>query len=104
MRQGNPADAAEGLRVGCWCGAAGLEAPLLALRTGFRVQSAGVLLSQPGVSALVNGNVKAFALERVMQVTAALGATVGVSSKASKDEVRPHAGVPLAAPTPSRAG
>ncbi len=52
-----------------------------------RVRSAGVPLSQPDVSAILNGNVKAFALERLMQVAAALGTTVTVSSAASKDGV-----------------
>ncbi len=63
-----------------------------------RVRAAGVPLSQPDVSAILNGNVKAFALERLMQVAAALGTTVTVSSRASKDGVghvqvrrlRPH--------------
>lgn len=63
-----------------------------------RVRAAGVLLSQPDVSAILNGNVKAFALERLMQVAAALGTTVTVSSQASKDGIghvqvqrpRPH--------------
>ena len=48
-----------------------------------RVRAAGVPLSQPDVSAILNGNVTAFALERLMQVAAALGTTVTVSSKAS---------------------
>ena len=52
-----------------------------------RVRAAGVPLSQPDVSAILNGNVKAFALERLMQVAAALGTTVTVSSQASKDGV-----------------
>ena len=52
-----------------------------------RVRAAGVLLSQPNVSAILNSNVKAFALERLMQVVAALGTTVTVSSRASKDGV-----------------
>jgi len=52
-----------------------------------RVRAAGVPLSQPDVSAILNGNVKAFALERLMQVAAALGTTVTVSSRASKDGV-----------------
>jgi len=52
-----------------------------------RVRAAGVPLSQPDVSAILNGNVRAFALERLMQVAAALGTTVTVSSRASKDRV-----------------
>jgi predicted XRE-type DNA-binding protein len=52
-----------------------------------RVRAAGVPLSQPDVSAILNGNVKAFALERLMQVAAALGTTVTVSSETSKDGV-----------------
>ena len=52
-----------------------------------RIRAAGVPLSQPDVSAILNGNVKAFALERLMQVAAALGMTVTVSSKASEDGV-----------------
>ena len=52
-----------------------------------RVRAAGVPLSQPDVSAILNGNVKAFALERLMQVAAALGTTVTVSSQASKNGV-----------------
>ena len=52
-----------------------------------RVRAAGVPLSQPDVSAILNGNVKAFALERLMQVAAALGTTVTVSSRASRDGV-----------------
>ena len=52
-----------------------------------RVRAAGVPLSQPDVSAILNGNVRAFALERLMQVAAALGTTVTVSSQASKDGV-----------------
>ena len=44
-------------------------------------------LSQPDVSAILNGNVKAFALERLMQVAAALGTTVTVSGEASEDGV-----------------
>ena len=52
-----------------------------------RVRAAGVPLSQPDVSAILNGNVRAFALERLMQVAAALGTTVTVSSRASKDGV-----------------
>lgn len=52
-----------------------------------RVHAAGVPLSQPDVSAILNGNVTAFALERLMQVAAALGMTVTVSSKASKDGI-----------------
>lgn len=52
-----------------------------------RVRAAGVPLSQPDVSAILNGNVKAFTLERLMQVAAALGTTVTVSSKASRNGV-----------------
>ena len=52
-----------------------------------RVRAAGVLLSQPDVSAILNSNVKAFALERLMQVVAALGTTMTVSSRASKNGV-----------------
>ena len=52
-----------------------------------KVRAAGVPLSQPDVSAILNGNVKAFALERLMQVAAALGTTVTVSSRASRDGV-----------------
>lgn len=52
-----------------------------------RVRAADVPLSQPDVSAILNGNVTAFALERLMQVAAALGTTVTVSSKASKYEI-----------------
>ena len=52
-----------------------------------RLCAAGVLLSEPDVSAILNSNVKAFALDRLMQVVAALGTTVTVSSRASKDEV-----------------
>lgn len=52
-----------------------------------RVRAAGVPLSQPDVSAILNGNVKAFALERLMQVAAALGTTVTVSSTPSQDGI-----------------
>ena len=52
-----------------------------------RVRAAGVPLSQPDVSAILNGNVKAFALERLMQVAAALGTTVTVSGEAGEDGV-----------------
>ena len=64
-----------------------------------RVRAAGVPLSQPDVSAILNGRVQAFALERLMQVAAALGTTVTVSAAAAKDGVghvqvgrRPYAG------------
>jgi hypothetical protein len=50
-----------------------------------RVRAAGVPLSQLDVFAILNGNLKAFALESLMQVAAALGTTVTVSSKVSKD-------------------
>ena len=50
-----------------------------------RVTAAGLALSQPDVSAILNGNVRAFALERLMQVAAALGTTVTVSSAPSRD-------------------
>ena len=40
-----------------------------------RVRAAGVPLSQPDVSAILNGNVRAFALERLIQVAAALRMT-----------------------------
>ncbi len=50
-----------------------------------RVTAAGIPLSQPDVSAILNGNVRAFALERLMQVAAALGTTVTVSSTPSRD-------------------
>ncbi len=49
-----------------------------------RVTAAGVPLSQPDVSAILNGNVRAFALERLMQVAAALGTVVTVSSTPSR--------------------
>lgn len=52
-----------------------------------RVKAARVPLSQPDVSAILNGNVKAFALERLMQVAAALGTGVTVSSAASTDGI-----------------
>ena len=52
-----------------------------------RIRAAGVPLSQPDVSAILNGNIKAFALERLMQVAAALGTTITVSSTTSKDGV-----------------
>ena len=52
-----------------------------------RLCAAGVLLSEPDVSAILNSNVKAFVLDRLMQVVAALGTTVTVSSRASKDGV-----------------
>jgi len=52
-----------------------------------RVRTSGVPLSQPDVSAMLNGNVKQFALERLMQVAAALGTTVTVSSQVSKDGI-----------------
>ena len=52
-----------------------------------RARMAGVPLAQPDVSAILNGNVKAFALERLMQVAAALGTTVSVSSTPSRDGV-----------------
>lgn len=64
-----------------------------------RVRAAGVPLSQPDVSAILNGNVKAFALERLMQVVAALGTTVTVSSQASEDGI----GRVLVRHVPSRA-
>ena len=48
-----------------------------------RVRAAGVPLSQPDVSAILNGKVKAFALERLMQVAAALGTTVTVRPRRS---------------------
>ena len=50
-----------------------------------RVTAAGIPLSQPDVSAILNGNVRTFALERLMQVAAALGTTVTVSSAPSRD-------------------
>lgn len=49
-----------------------------------RVRAAGVPLSQPDMSAILNGNVEGFALERLMEVAAALGTTVTVSSRAAK--------------------
>ena len=52
-----------------------------------RVRAAGIPLSQPDVSAILNGRVQAFALERLMQVAAALGTTVTVSAAAAKDGV-----------------
>jgi len=52
-----------------------------------RVRATGVPLSQPDVSAILNGRVQAFALERLMQVAAALGTTVTVSAAAAKDGV-----------------
>ena len=52
-----------------------------------RIRSAGVPLSQPDVSSILNGNIRAFALERLMQVAVALGTTITVSSSASKDGV-----------------
>lgn len=52
-----------------------------------RVRAAGVPLSQPDVSAILNGNVRAFALERLMQVAVALGTTVTVSSTPSQDGI-----------------
>ena len=52
-----------------------------------QVRAAGVPLSQPDVSAILNGNVQPFALERLMQVVAALGTTMTVSSRASKNGV-----------------
>ena len=52
-----------------------------------RIRAAGVPLSQPDVSAILNGNIKAFALERLMQVAAALGTTITVSSSTNKDGV-----------------
>lgn len=56
-----------------------------------QVRAAGVpqsqSQSQSDVSAILNGNVKAFALERLMQVAAALGTTVTVSSRVSRDGV-----------------
>ncbi len=42
-------------------------------------------MSQPDVSVILNGNVRAFALERLMQVAAALGTVVTVSSAPSRD-------------------
>jgi len=50
-----------------------------------QVTAAGTPLSQPDVSTILNGNVRAFALERLMQVAAALGTTVTVSSTPSRD-------------------
>ena len=52
-----------------------------------RVRSAGMPISQPDVSAILNGNVKAFALERLMQIAAALGTSVTISSVASRNGV-----------------
>ena len=52
-----------------------------------RVRAAGIPLSQPDVSAILNGRMQAFALERLMQVAAALGTTVTVSAAAAKDGV-----------------
>ncbi len=50
-----------------------------------RVTAAGIPLSQPDVSAILNGSVRAFALERLMQVAAALGTVLTVSSAPSRD-------------------
>jgi predicted XRE-type DNA-binding protein len=50
-----------------------------------RVTAAGIPLSQPDVSAILNGNVRAFAMERLMQVAASLGTVVTVSSTLSRD-------------------
>jgi predicted XRE-type DNA-binding protein len=50
-----------------------------------RVTEAGIPLSQPDVSAILNSNVRAFALERLMQVAAALGTIVTVSFTPSRD-------------------
>ena len=52
-----------------------------------RLRAVGVPLSQPDVSAILNGNVKGFDLERLMQAAAALGTTVTVSSRVGKDGV-----------------
>lgn len=52
-----------------------------------RIRTAGVPLSQPDVSAILNGNIKAFALERLMQVAAALGTTITVSSSTSRSGI-----------------
>ncbi|MGI4794736.1 MAG: XRE family transcriptional regulator [Janthinobacterium lividum] len=52
-----------------------------------RVRATGVPLSQPDVSAILNGRVQAFALERLMQVAAALGTTVTVSAAVAKDGI-----------------
>ncbi len=50
-----------------------------------RATAAGIALSQSDVSAILNGNVKAFALVRLMQVAVALGTKVTVSSTPSCD-------------------
>ncbi len=50
-----------------------------------RVTAAGTPLSQPDVSAILHGNVTPFAMERLMQVAAALGTIVTVSSTPSRD-------------------
>jgi predicted XRE-type DNA-binding protein len=50
-----------------------------------RVTAAGIPLSQPDVSAILNGNVRAFAMERLMQVAASLGTIVTVTSTPSRD-------------------
>jgi predicted XRE-type DNA-binding protein len=50
-----------------------------------KITAAGVPLSQPDISAILNGHVRAFALERLMQVAAALGTTVTISSTPSRN-------------------
>jgi predicted XRE-type DNA-binding protein len=50
-----------------------------------RVTAAGIPLAQPDVSAILNSNVRAFALERLIQVATALGTTVTVSFTPSRD-------------------
>lgn len=78
-----------------------LDAPTQA-EVAARVHAAGVPLSQPDVSAILNGNVKAFAPERLMQVAATLGMTVTVSNEASKGGGRPRPGATPPAPPPGR--
>jgi len=46
------------------------------------VRAAGVPLSQPDVSAILNGNVKAFTLDRLLEVATALGVNITMSSEA----------------------
>lgn len=67
--------------------AAGRLGPVPPAEVAARLGTAGISLSQPDVVALLGGNVVPFAVERLMQVAAALGTTVTVVSEPSRDGV-----------------
>ena len=52
-----------------------------------RLEATGLPMSQADLSALLNGNVTAFSLERLMQIAAALGTNVIVRSAPSRSGV-----------------